>query len=465
MLGLDLIRTTNDKRQYSSNIRIMSAKNIILYGTVVVLVLVSGFFFLKSKRGKVPERNSGAYKFVALEGGAAALVKLLRPTLNDNKDLAIPFSEVLDEHYKSLNGKKSELLFLAGYEQFVRPKGANAQRASFKLDKPLRPLSQVCNQYGVECSRADIIEFNPAQNEFLVLDGASIPLSKLEQKTVPLLGVKTEILNYVLHKIDESLRSRLLYVVSKAEKMTAQEFIEKKIITTEEVTAVAEKDLQRLFPNASPSERKQNIIGLRDRKRNEAIDVYLQKNVIDLPILVNIDQPQNDFKTRWEWTPYFGAKSGGATDVVLFVDLFSDASRAAIRDFLRYKDYNYGATFGIRPYFMKSDQLQWVAAEMMMCVWMKQSPVFWKYLSASLSAKRDSVEADLYKALSSVGGNVDVVKKCMFSREMQKVVEYHVQSAEYLKIINPPVTFVGNEVIIGPVAPADFEKMLLRQPR
>lgn len=442
----------------------MNLKNTVV-AVVILLVGVGGYFFLSKRGAKAPERAQDAYKFTALGSGVAAQVSLKNPQLNGNKDISISFQEVLDEHYKSLLGKKNELLFLAGYEQFVKPKLASVKRVSFKLEKPKRPLAEVCSQYGVDCQKIGIIEFNPLQKEFLVLDGEVVGVQQLQQKTVPLLAVKTEILNYILQKVDEIIRTKMLYLISKELQLTAQNFIENKIITAAELTALADKELKRLIPDLPANEKSRHLQWVRDLKKNEATDIYIQKNHLELPILVNVDQPQNDFKTRWEWTPYFGAKPGKAISVVLFVDFFSDASRTAIRNFLRYKAYDYNATFGLRPYFSKNDQLQWVAAEVSMCMWVKQPQVFWTYLEKALTASRDTVEGDLYKAIENAGGNVETIKKCVLSRDMKKVVEYHLQSAEYLKIINPPVVFVGNEVVVGPLGNSDFEKMLLRQPQ
>lgn len=438
-------------------------KKLTLVSTgIVIICFVIGF--INYTRGhKVHTNNVAVYQFASLQAKTAAQISF-KKELNGKKQWDIFFEDILDEHYKSLSAKKQELLFLAAYEQFIGPRSGKVQKVSVKMEKLRRDLAVVCTQYGIRCEGLDKIVFNPQQKEFLVVDGESFTLSKLQQKTVPLLAVKTEILNHVLQKIDDTLRNKMLYFVAKNAGLSAQDFVDQKVISETAALEAAKLEVERLLPEGNTAGKAQMVKWMKDVKKNEATNAFLRTNYIHLPIVVNVEQPQNDFKTRWEWTPYFGADPEDAVAVVLFTDFFSDASRTQLRSYLRYTESNFKASFGWRPYFHMNDQLEWVAAELSMCVWSKQKSIFWKYMAASLNASREKVEADLYDAVKSVGGDPEVTKKCLVSREMKKVVEYHLQSAKYLKIINPPVIFVGNEVHIGPFSAVDFEKMLARQP-
>lgn len=440
----------------------MNKKTILIVAVLIIGVGTGTLFFL-SQKGWSPVKKPSVYTFLKLPAAIAAQVSLKDAHLTGNTQVTVLFEEILDQHYKSLVDKRQELLFLAGFEQFLKPRASSFKVASFKMAEPSRPLSQVCSQYGVACERLGAIHFNPQQKEFLIVDNEAFPLTKLQQNTVPLLGAKTEVLNYLLQRIDEQIRAKLLYFVAKKENTSIQNVIESKIISSTNLEALADQELTRLYPQITKDGRKALLDSIRGIKSNQAIDDYLHKHVLKLPIAVNIDQPSNDFKTRWEWTPVFGKKPGKAVDVILFFDMFSDASRTALRHYLRQKDSVHNATFGVRPYFLGNDQLQWIAAEISMCVWKYQTNIFWKYLENSLAAKRDTVEADLYAALKAAGGEEAAVKKCSLSREMKQVVEYHLQSAHYLKIINTPVYFIGHEVFVGPLSGSDFEKMLLRQ--
>lgn len=430
---------------------------------LVPIALVAAYFIFSTKKTWRTSPRSSIYTFKSLPAGTAALVQSKDAKLTGKAEIAILFEDILDEHYKSLVGKQQELMFLAGFEQILKSRLKTFKAAAFKLPKPGRPLEQVCSQYGVACERLDSITFDPQQKEFLIVDGESFSISKIQQNTVPLLGVKSEILNYLLFRIDETLRSRVLYFVAKSAGLGIQEFTDKHIISNKALETAAEQEVTRLHPQVSKESRKALIESAKGVHLNRSIDSYLHSHVIRTPIVVNIDKPSNDFKTRWEWTPFFGEKPGSSTDVVLFVDIFSDASHSAIRQFLVHRQNTSGATFGVRPYFQASDQLQWLAAEITMCVWKHQPEFFWKYLENSLSAKRDTVEGDLNKAVEIAGANLDTIKKCTLSREMKEVAEYHLQSAQYLKIINTPVYFIGNEVVVGPLSPSDFEKTLSRQ--
>lgn len=437
-------------------------KKILLFGAVAVL-LGAGVFLFFTKKGIGRRAQTAVYTFTSLPAGVAAQVELKDSTLTGQSVLTIHFEDILDEHYKSLVGKQQELLFLAGYEQFLKPRASTFKTASFKLQKPARPISQVCSQYGIPCERASDISFDPQQKDFLVMDKETFALGKLEQNTVPLLGVKSEVLNYLLQRIDENARAKLFYFLAKKDKIDIQEYFEQKILSEKDLEAISLQELVRQNPQITSSEKTAALGWMKDVKKNQAIDEHLRTNMFNLPIKVNIEKPSHDFKTRWDWTPFFGEKPGSAVDVVLFVDAFSDASRSAVRQYLRQMDFGKNATFGVRPYFPAVDPLQWLAAEISMCVWKHNKNIYWKFLELSYDAKRDSVESDLYAAVTKAGGSMDVVRACATSREMKKVVEYHLQSAKYLKIINAPVYFIGNEVVVGPLSGNDFEKMLNRQ--
>lgn len=435
------------------------------YVAIIVwtIVAVGGFFIWQKLTDKTPVRTKSSYTFASLPPEVAAQVEFKNSGFNDGKPFVIPFENVLDEHYKSLNTKKQELLFLAAYEQLIKPNAGANKKSILNIPAPQRKLEEVCTQYGVACENLSDISFVPTQKDFAVVDGQSFSLKDLKQDTVPLLAVKTEILNHVLSRIDEKIRTKLLYALAKEAGQPVQEYIQAKIISATDLAMLSEQELLRVQPDLPKEARKPLLQAMSETKKNEAIDLYLQKNAIELPMKINIDKPKNDFKTRWEWTPYFGEQAGKGIDVILFADFFNDASRTSIRNFLKYQKFDYGATFGFRPYFKKEDQFQWLAAEITMCVWSEQKKVFWQFLERSLFAKKDTVEADFYKAIQDVGGNMESAKRCALSRSMQKVVEYHIQSAQYLKIINTPVVFVGNEVHVGPLSSSDFEKMLLRQ--
>lgn len=440
----------------------MRKKTVLQLVVVVVVVSVAAIFFLFKKERRAGPQDS-IYTFVKLPPGTAAQVKLKDSKLMGQDQVVVLFSDILDEHYKSLVGKQQELLFLAGFEQILKSRISTFKKASFKLSKPLRPLAQVCSQYGVACSRLEDIDFDLGQKEFLVVDNEAIPLLQIKQNTTPLLGAKTEVLNYLLQRIDEQLRMKLLYHVAKKEQKSIQQVVETHIAPSEKIVALAEAEVDRLYQPLSRAARKPFYAALKEAKTNQAIDEYLQRNILQLPISVNIDRPFNDFKTRWDWTPFFGKKPGTSIDVVLFVDMFSDASRTAVRQFLQQMDTQAIATFGIRPYFSGTDPIQWVAAEIQLCVWKHQTNLYWSFLEKSLKAKRDSVESDMYTALKDAGGDLERVKSCAIRRETKPVVEYHLQSAQYLRIINTPVYFIGNEVFVGPLSAGDFAKTLSRQ--
>lgn len=418
-----------------------------------------GFFY---KKNKVLNSNT-IYKFVILPVGTAAKVEFKNPIAQKSEDIIVLFEDILDNHYQSLLQKKEELLFLAAYEQWIKPNAGTYKKISFNSTKPKRDLLQICVQYGVSCLNTERIRFDSKQNDFLLLDGKKHQLSQLQTNTVPLLAVQTEILNYLSQKIDERIRNKVLYFRAKFKKQTVNDIVASEIISREELIKKTELFVVSQNTNLKAEVHKDIFNGIAENIKNEEVDKHIHKNYLVLPISVNIERPSHDFQTKWDWTPYFGKKPGQALKIILFADFFTDASKVAIKNVLKLKHEKNSITVGFRPYFKDQDQLQRLTAEVAMCVWSLYPEFFWSFLEKILSLQKNNLEEGLYKNVIDVGASLETIKQCALSRKMEKIIDYHLQSAQYLKIINTPVIFVGQEVHVGPLSSLDFKKMINRQ--
>lgn len=436
-------------------------KNPYFLFLLFITFTIGGFFFLKKK--KLRTNSLSVYIFKSLPQEQAAQVIFKNPLSQKKETIVVSFSDVLDEHYKSLVEKKNELLVLAAYEQLISSRSQPSSRVILGLPQPQRPFRNVCVQYGVVCNQNVDIQFNHQQHSFLKIDDKTFELIDLNQNTVPLLAVKTEILNYLLSKIDQTLRTKALYFLAKKNKSTVDQYIETQVISTARLDSLVRDVIFNQYKQTPVSEQKKLVEWLKTTITQEEVNQHLQKNYFQLPILVNVEKPSYSFDIRWDWTPYFGEVSRGIPQVILFADLFNDASHNLLRSFLKFKTKNPMARFGFRPFFNAQDPFQFLAAEISMCVWSKSPKTFWDYLEKSLNIDRSKIEEELYRVVNESGGDSAVIKKCLLAREVKPVVEYHQQSALFYKIINAPVLFVGQEVHVGPMSEIDFKKTLHRQ--
>lgn len=396
-------------------------------------LLVVAVFFIYNNRDLGLSKKNSTYVFSKLDPKVAAQVNFRKDLMVDGKPFSVMFEDIFDEHYSSLVNKKEELLVLAAIEQHVKP---TDKKVIFGRAQLKRPLLEICNQYQVRCPKDNQVVFDSKQSVFLKTESGMFELNQIDQSSLQLRAAHSEVLNYLLQKISQVISNRVIYLIAKQQNLTVQEFIN-----------------QYIFPHSKTDKRPQN-----------QIDKYVLQHFVKKPILVNIQQPQYDFESRWEWTPFFGiAPRSNSVHVVFFADFLSDASRKMLQLMLQYKNKKIDATFGFHPFFPSQDAMQRMLAEVSFCAWLQDKESFWKLLDHFLLLKKDFTEEELYELVQKENLNLKEVKSCFLQRKTKDVVDYHLKTAQFLKIINPPVVFIGNEVHIGPVSEMDFERVLERQ--
>lgn len=421
--------------------------------------LLVAVFIVYNKRDLGLKKSNSTYSFSKLDPKVAAQVYLRKDLMVDGKPFLVLFEDILDEHYVSLVQKKDELLILAAIEQHVKP---SDQKIVFGAKKPKRPLSEICNQFQVNCVDESRISFDDKQPSFLKTDRGPFHMSQIDVSGLQMRAAQSEVLNYLLEKISQKISQRVTYLIAKQQNLTAQEFIEKYIVSMARLKQIVTASLAS--SDFSTEEKKRLEPILMSQKRQELIDKYLLQHFVQKPIIVNIQQPQFNFETRWDWTPFFGiAPRDNSLHVIFFADFLSDASRKVIQLMLKQQDQKREATFGFRPLFSSQDAMQRMIVEVSFCAWLQDKSSFWKLLARFIKLHKDFTESDLYELAQQENLNVAELKQCFLQRKTKEAVDYHLQSARYLRIINPPVVYIGNEVHIGPISENDFERIFDRQ--
>ncbi len=432
-------------------------KKHFLYAAFVFAVIF--IFIVYNKRDLGFRDFQAVYLFTKLDPKIAAQVVFKKESGLEAPVFQIPFDEILDVHYASLNQKKEELLILSALQQHVKP---TQKFASFALKKPPRPLQEICSQYQFPCFDEKKIKFDPKQEVFLKTDQGTFTMEQINTSHLSLRAAHTEILNHLLGRIDEKIRSRVLYTLAKQQNLAVQDYIEKNIVKNQDLLKYVDQDLE--YRQVAPAERPAMMSGRVEQKKLMMVDEYLLKNFIQKPIVVNIQQPKYEFENRWEWTPFFGKQPlKNSLHVILFADHFSEASRQLIQTLLKYRNQKTEVTFAFRPLFFEQDAMQRMLTEMSFCVWSENKEIYWDFLQKTLQLKNDFTEQQLYALVEDSGLAVADIKTCFLQRKMKDAVDYHLQTAKFLKIITPPVLFIGNEVHIGPLTEDTFNRILKRQ--
>lgn len=424
---------------------------LFIGASVLFLVVAMVFFYSSRSRKNLSHRHGSIYSFKKLDPKTVAEISYSFDGKNIKK-MSIAFESVLNEHYQSLLQRKQEVTFLEIYDQFLKNRKIGQGKVSVQLASPKRPLKDICQIYGRSCGNMEFISFSPNQKHMLIEGERKTSWAELKTDTVPYMASESEILNYLLSQIHENIRNQLLKELTDLRKKNTLSIIDEEIVSDEEIDLILKKQGR---------ERADSLHYYKSLARNFAIDKYLLKKVIRAPILINIEKPSHEFPIKWEWTPYFGSGMNGKK-IILFADLLSDASREMISILLKKRAESPEERYGFRPFFLPGDRFQVMAAEMSMCVWAHESNSFWDFLGLAMQVKRDSLEQDFYDIFKDMKLNEEKLKKCFLARDTKQAVEYHQTTAAQLKIINAPVIFVDDEVVVGPLSSADLEKMLSR---
>jgi hypothetical protein len=428
------------------NLQRLSLRNITLIILSVVLAATGIFLAMKKQR----HHYESIFEYKHLRGNLLA----------QSGDLTVTASEINDLAYRALNEKRAEILAMLAYKQFVLPVGAGAAVLGFP--EPRRSLKSICNQYGVSYNDKIRITFQPNER-FAVKIGENIyKQSEINRDNIFWLAVESEIFQYSLLSIEAKIKEKALYRAAKKRGETVQGFVEQ--VLKNQILEPSQKDVDDYLALTTKSGFNRDVAAayLRDLHKKNALDAYLEKKELKLPILVNMQRPEYKFDLKYDWTPSLGNPKSHLK-ILVVGDFFSDSSQRLISQMAELHRKWPNLLFGFQPYFQNEDRFQRMVAEMSLCVWSRDKDHFWDFLKQSKNFTRENVEEDMYLAIADAKMALDPIKKCFLSRQSKEAVDYHLKYADYLGIKNAPVIFIGQEVFLGPLSTQSLENTIARQ--
>jgi len=416
---------------------------------IIVFVAIGALVVYKVKHHKKPSPRLdtyGVYKFKRLPDGIVA----------KTGDIEVPAAKVMDATYADMVDRRNGLLAAMAAEQVLAKKSFSS--ATFGFKAPAQPLDKICIIYGLRCPKLEGVRFDPQQKRMLIVDGSKYDQDDLDLENLHWYALKTEIFNHVLANIRWEIRKTALNDILVKDHVQTQDLIEQKIMPAKDITAQAREHIKERGDTDEVLTLEENRI------RDRAVDEYLEKNYLKLPIQVSVELPDFDFDMKWDWVAHIGDNK--AKIRVIFVsDFFSAAGRNLVGHIEEYAQRYPQAVFGFRPYFDRNDRYQIMVADMAQCVWQMHSNVYWKFLgeAGKLGGDQKNFEKDLYKILDALEINNEPTKSCFLSRKFKDAVEYHLKWGDHLRILSGPVSIIGREVYIGPVDPWVLGGILSRQ--
>jgi hypothetical protein len=423
----------------------------------LVLLVALGIFFISRsfRHGKAHPRPDtyGPYKLTKLPDGVIAKAG----------NIEVPTAKVHDAVYNDMIDRQNGLLAALAYDQIL---AANKfTRATFGFTAPSRPLHEICAIYNVTCADQGV-SFDAKQKELLNVDGKTYGRSNLDLDHIAWYALQTEIYNHLIQTIRAEIRLKAFADLAMREKVASQELLETKIMAAKDVEAAARAEFEKRYGavKSIPPDLRPKFTGLVDQVRNRAIDDYLERHGLQLPILVDVELPDANFDMKWDWVAHIGDRKS-RTRVIFVSDFFSESAQQLISRIPEYSKKWPHVVFGFRPAFGREDRYQLMVADMAQCVWKSHYNRYWDFLRrvGSLSQEQNDFEPRLYKILAEIQIDSPQMRACFVSRKYKDAVEYHIQWAEYERILAGPVAIIGREVYIGPVDEWVLGDILSRQ--
>lgn len=367
---------------------------------------------------------------------------------------------------KSFANKERDVLFALIYKQYVSQQKKPVKKIQFSFKKISRTPHAVLNQHGVEEKHSTKIEFSAFDSKqgLAKVDSQRVRRKDVDFNNFIWGSFATEVFRYKLAEINKQMK--LKYISGEAEKlnMTTQDY-QQKYIFSKLVQDISQEDINDYLKKYSIEDTERNRMTAKNRlgeqRKQRGIDYILEKYVMELPILVDLESPQFQIEDKAEWTLYWGDPKG--LPVILFSDTRNSQSvellSGIFKTFEKYKKIH----FQYRPVFFEQDRMQHLTTQFHFCVLMSEPNKFWQFFRTTLGDFKDDTEQTLYKQADSLGININDLKKCVMSKKYEEVVDYHLKYAKYLGIHSGPVLYIGGEVLHGSIRLKDVENILQRQ--
>ena len=400
---------------------------VILFAGIVLL----SYFFLKDPK---PTQIKDVFKEKQVDNGYFQLTPLEDTVLAQSGKMTLYKKDFAnDKVLLALELEKNELMIMQACQQILE-KGEFGSEIVFYTKKPMRPLKDILNQRGVLGIDTEKVSFQPASGDLFAQAGQiKISRQEIDRSSFHWGALNTKVFYRNLKLIREKIERDALTKVALAANMKTPEYIEKKIIRGGiEVSLVNKEKLVRS---------------------------YLRKNILDLPIKVNLMAPQFKVELKPDWTPSIGPLEAKHR-VHLFSGFYSQSSQDIINQIEELAQAYPHVYFGFHPVFPAQNQYQNMLAEIGFCVWVASPDKYWPFIKGALKASPKTFEKEVYARVETVGLELSPIKDCFYNQQHKKVVSYHLDYAKFLGIHSGPVVLVDGRVFVGG-APIEIIKTTL----
>ena len=439
---------------------------------IAVVVVIAAGAWLLFKNGKNPLSTSGGSgDEISLDRGEGRIhfkVKELEPgVVAQSGPYKISKNEINSSAaMRAFNNNEKDLLFVLVYKQFVSYAEKPASQIDFSIDRTSLSPKSLVTQFKLEFNNQTKLNFGAFDSSegLARVDGKLVSRSEVDFNNFIWATHESDIFRYKLRDVDKRIKSKVVEAEAQKLNIVPKQYRERYIFNKLPME-VSEKDIlaymKKYQMDDSPRNRANAQTRLLDMRKRRGVDYILERYVMDLPILIDLDAPSYRLEVKDEWTPGLGNTSGDLK-ITLFGDTRKGTSAAILQGLLPLLKKFDQAGFYYRPVYSEKDGTQATITKAHLCIWKQETSKFWKFFNATLGSLGSDPKKKMMAEASSVGVNQKKLKECLGNAEMNKVLKYHLDYAKYLGIEAGPVLYVGGEVFSGNINLDEVEKSIRR---
>jgi protein-disulfide isomerase len=269
-----------------------------------------------------------------------------------------------------------------------------------------------------------------------------------------------------MDRVKRMMAEKLLGAEAKKAGLSADEYIDKKVIKGEIKISDAEMKkfiAEKKIPDSQINDQiKERIKAyMQNEKRQNLIQAAISRLTKSKPVEVYFEKPKMDVKVELaDHTPTVG-KKGAKVTIVEFSDFqcpFCARGAEIVHEIA--KKYGNKVVIGFRHFPLPMHKEARPASEASMCVSEQGSDKFWKFHDKVFKNQQSLDDASLEKFAKESGANVDKFKECVSSKKYAKVVQDDLTYGEKVGVRSTPTFFVNGQIVNGAVPLEQFSEMI-----
>lgn len=449
---------------------------MLKFSNKLVVFFVLPFVFVQCSCWRSSKNQSGNVEKVSVQTQDSEEARLYYKFLKKEGvnwlahagDITVSQKEVRNlTFFKGVEAKKSELLFALIYQKYVAYEKNPPRKITLFIGDFGRDVASLVNQYGLPLREQSKIVFADKTEDSTIarIDNTTIELKDLDHNHFLWGKIQTIEFQALLKGVDQLVKQKRVLQESRRQNMNVQDYKEEYIyknipkeFSSEELEKVRSEKNYSKNKEGRNSAKKWLLKVYQDKHYN----YYLEKYLLELPIVVSLTPPKFNLEIESDFVPHFGP-SQSEVELTLFTDPgYSVSNEIASQIEALLNEYR-GIRIELRPILSSQNSFHQLRSEIDFCVWKNFPDQFLAYYTKTRTDFKTKTHEKLFNRIESLQLSKKSIETCLHGEEVKEAMDYHKKYARYLGIMSGPIVFVSGEVLGPQVSLENVKKVINRQ--